>query len=306
MKILFIILISFLVTSVNLSSQPSLIKIHEGSSFDNCGYVMTFEKIYESVGDVKVDIYFSKGGTGKPFSGGYGRGDTLDVGDSCKWILYAIDKPISDVKGDIYLSKYRPGLSPFHGDSNYFYCYRFAEYFIQNESWLFKDVGVNSEGKMYFTVSKRKTFILDSTEENKETIVTYTEGQKLFLGGGKYKFVNILNEVESNVKGITYLTPAAVMFSEVPKEKQVLTIRKMKYSEKMNTSEEEWKKIKPRIYLLKLIFTPIDYASPMIEIEREGKKMLVPYIVMQTFSGEEEAREYAERNNITDINFEYK
>ncbi|MHA1961278.1 MAG: hypothetical protein ACW99U_13730 [Candidatus Thorarchaeota archaeon] len=55
-----------------------------------------------------------------------------------------------------------------------------------------------------------------------------------------------------------------------------------------------------RICLVRVFFDHGGIARPMMEIEREGAKLLLEFDVVRVFEDENEARDYATTNNISD------
>lgn len=56
-----------------------------------------------------------------------------------------------------------------------------------------------------------------------------------------------------------------------------------------------------KISLLRIFFDSGMMARPMIEVERDGRRSMHEYDVIRYFGSVEEARQYAESNNISDV-----
>jgi hypothetical protein len=56
-----------------------------------------------------------------------------------------------------------------------------------------------------------------------------------------------------------------------------------------------------KICLVRIFFDHGGIARPMMEIERDGDKLLLEFDVIRVFKDEEEARRYSKTNNIVDI-----
>lgn len=58
-----------------------------------------------------------------------------------------------------------------------------------------------------------------------------------------------------------------------------------------------------KICLLRVFFDHGGIARPVIEIERDDKRVLCEFDVLRRFQSEAEAIQYAEANNISDVEF---
>jgi len=56
-----------------------------------------------------------------------------------------------------------------------------------------------------------------------------------------------------------------------------------------------------KIYLLKIYLQPGEVARPVIEVKRDGESHYYEYDAIKQFNTEAEAKEYAEKHNISDI-----
>ena len=56
-----------------------------------------------------------------------------------------------------------------------------------------------------------------------------------------------------------------------------------------------------KICLLRIFFDHGYMTRPMIEVARDGERILLEYDVLRIFENRDEALEYAKKNNLTDI-----
>jgi hypothetical protein len=189
-----------------------------------------------------------------------------------------------------------------------------SSYAVDTLDWNFFSVG-EIDGALVANINVSYRTALISNLKIKE-------GDIFWLGECVYKTEKIKPESRDNFpdpQGLYEINPAEVFFKKIetyfydtltrgelnpPKIKPEYIIRKILIYKGKRPTEEELKETKAKLWLLQIFYKFRGKASRVMQIEREGKKIIVEVEPKKTFADETEALEYAKQNGITDIKLE--
>jgi len=305
-----LIILLILLTPLFLFAQEE-ITIPESTDIEICGRTLQITGFWIDNYELKADIsnYMQK--NSKPFMGGYKTGDTISIKEGCSYKIVYMEKfgLNNTSKGRIVLSntidytRFVPRSDEFtmgHGD----------EYNLGNEKWKVKDVLKNSA-------------LIEITDKDLNVnTVELRVSDMIWFGESAYYITDFPGTAAANqwlmnlkkVKDYSYLnTKDLVIPGEdinpphiLPKGETELIIRKMKYYPKQKFNKEEFDNTPVKYWVLKVMYYHGGIARPMIEVERDGKKMFLEYDAYKSFDTEAEVMEFAKVNGITDIVLEEK
>lgn len=305
-----LILLLILLTPLFLFAQEEII-IPESTDIEICGRTLQITGFWIDNGIIKADIsnYMQK--NSKPLMGGYKINDTIRIKEGCSYKIVYMEKfgLNNTSKGRIVLSnsidftRSIPRSDEFtmgHGD----------EYNLGNEKWKVKNVLKNSA-------------IIEITDKDLNVkTVELRVSDMIWFGESAYYISDFQGTAAVNqwlmnlkkIKDYSYLnTKDPVIPGEdinaphiLPRGETELIIRKMKYYPKQKFNKEEFDNTPVKYWVLKVMYYHGGMARPVIEVERDGKKMFLEYDAYKSYETEEEVLEFAKVNKITDIILEEK
>ncbi len=305
-----LILLLILLTPLFLFAQEEII-IPESTDIEICGRTLQITGFWIDNGIIKADIsnYMQK--NSKPIMGGYKTGDTIRIKEGCSYRIVYMEKfgLNNTSKGRIVLSN---SIDYAHlvPSSDEFTMGHSDEYNLGNEKWKVKNVLKNSA-------------LIEITDKdlNVKTIELRVSDM-IWFGESAYYITDFPGTAAANqwlmnlkkVKDYSYLnlnTPSidGELINPPPdmlRGETELIIRKMKYYPKQKFNKEEFDNTPVKYWVLKVMYYHGGMARPVIEVERDGKKMFLEYDVYKSFETEEEVLEFAKVNKITDIILEEK
>lgn len=300
-----LILLLILFTPLFLFAQD--ITLTEGSDVEICGRILYIDGIYVYDGNIRADISILMQKNSKPIIGGYKLGDTIDIKSGCTYYITMIQKyGLTSSKGYVVLSKEQDltayldmGLSTLKLDE---------KFNIGSQEWRATRI---SKDDADFEIKRSK---------GKTESVTLKKNDLIWNGFILYRISDFLANASDNpndqwqielkkVKDYSYLnlnTPSidGELINpppDMPSGNTELIIRKMKYYPKQKFNKEEFENTPVKYWVLKVMYYHGGIARPVIEVERDGKKMFLEYDAYKSFETEEEVLEFAKVNGITDI-----
>lgn len=302
-----------LILSLNLKSQDEFVTIKENEGVNICGQDLIVDKIWMNEGIIRADISMLGQPNSKPITGGYRKGDELQLSGSerCTYYISLISKSgLDSGKGKVVLSKTPP-----------------AEFLQICEDTLVWE----ERGKYWFdTLDCRVTAIRkgDDGALMAEINTSYKSSSiaQLFLGENDviwsgeclYKVTYLKGHIYNSMGKEWEIEPGKLVLTRQnyyihssnelmyglenqPVNKSYYVIRKAMMYKGMKPTKEELKNKEPHLWLLQVFFKSRIGASRTMKIVMDGKEILVQYQPVRTFKDEAEALEYAKENSITDI-----
>ncbi len=296
-------LIIYLIIVSVTSAQQKDFEITEGSETEICGRIVTIDGFWLSNYEAKADISVQVNKMSKPFTGGYSKGDTIDITKDCKYYVVSVLKYGMHQKGKVKLST-SPDVLQIANHPGEFTIDTTGKYKFGDEEW--------SIGKVYIDSAK-----IEIKQEDLITKTFYLKKNDV-VWFGEYAFsVNSFtsSEKQSRIELKKVRDYSYVNFPVIPGElinanpdnptsQEELIIRKMKYYPKKKIDKEEFKNTPVKYWVLKIFFYPRGIASQVIKITRFGKDKFVEFTGYKSFDTEEEVMEFAKLNNIKDIKLE--
>jgi len=307
-SILFIVVIACVCCSYG---QNDPIYINEGESAMVCGKIVRFEGIWIDNGKKKADISILDAPNSKPITGGYSEREKIMIIDECAYYLQSIYKKGISQKGVIRIGREMPDVEiPENLDR---FTIKIGEHVLTDDPNILRKVYFDTSGQAtayvyYFPVND---LCLYSTFTMKVNLLWYE--------GYPYR----LSEISVSAQTATFAKLNSYFYQDGPviKGEEInkrvdmdstidnpdnYLIRKMKYINKEKVTPEDSQNTPYKIYLLKIDKGNPIGNDPYTEVERNGVKSMVPFVVVKEFKDENEARQYASDNNIVDINLEAK
>lgn len=301
-----LILLLILLTPLFLFAQEE-ITLPEGSDVEICGRTLYIDGIYVYDGNIRADISVLMQKNSKPITGGYKLGDTIDIKNGCIYYITMIQKyGLTSSKGYVVLSKEQDltayldmGLSTLKLNEKF--NIGSAEWRATRISKDDADFEIkNSKGKTESVTLKKNDLIWNG-------FIAYTISD--FLANASDKLNEQWSIELKQVKDYSYLNLSTPSIDgelinpppDMPRGETELIIRKMKYYPKQKFNKEEFDNTPVKYWVLTVFFYHGGIARPVIEVERNGKKMFLEYDAYKSFETEEEVLEFAKVNGVTDI-----
>jgi hypothetical protein len=292
--------------TTNAFSQTGEIVITEGSTIEICGRTVAIEGLWIDNFELKADIsvYYQK--NSKPVTGGYKSGDTIFISDVCKHRIKSILKFGLNSKGKVVLSNH---IKLYIGDvRGGFMMTQSKKYYFGDGDWEIKKVFKDSaEIYSWENGVTLNTFILKHddivwTGKYAYSISRFIESDddEPDSGGIVFKLIKDLSYINRDSDPEEMLNPPVHLLAGNTE----LIIRKMKLYPKKRIDEEELKNTPVKFWVLKIFYYPRGIASMVIEVERNGEKLMVEFEGYKSFDTVEEVMEFARVNKITDIKLE--
>lgn len=306
-----LIILLILLTPLFLFAQKE-IEITEGSEVKVCGRILYIDGIYVYDGNIRADISILMQKNSKPIIGGYKLGDTIDIKSGCRYYVTMIQKfGLNSALGYVILSKEQELIA--YLDMSLSILKLDEKFNIGSQEWRATRI---SKDDADFEIKRSK---------GKTESVTLKKNDLIWNGFILYSISDFLANASDNpndqwqielkkVKDYSYLnlnTPSidGELINPPPdmlRGETELIIRKMKYYPKQKFNKEEFDNTPVKYWVLKVMYYHGGIARPVIEVERDGKKMFLEYDAYKSFENEEEVLEFAKVNWITDIILEEK
>jgi hypothetical protein len=298
-----IILFLLFALTTHAFSQPDEIVITEGSRIEICGRTVAIEGFWIDNYELKADISVYYQENSKPVTGGYKSGETITVTEGCKHIIKSILKFGLSSKGKVTLWKdIEYDHSVYRGE---FMMKHSKNYYFGDEVWVVKKVFKDSAE---IEINKNDIFIKTFLLKHDDIVWTgkYANSISRFIESDD-EGANAGTIVFKRIKDLSYINRVGVPDEilnppvHLPSGNTELIIRKMKYYPKKRIDEEELKNTPMKFWVLKIFYYPRGIASMVIDVERNGEKLIVEFEGYKSFDTEEEVMEFARVNRITDI-----
>lgn len=303
MKTIFLILL-FIVLTKNASSQQQDFIITEGSEAEICGRIVTINGFWINDYEAKADISVQVNKMSKPFTGGYSKGDTIDITNDCKMYVVSVSKYGMQQKGKVKISS-SPDVLQIATHPNEFTMHYKEKYKFGDEEWNVEKVYRDSA-----MIEIKKEDLIERTFYLKKNDVVWF-GEYAFSVSSFTRHDILWGRVEGKIELKKVRDFSYINFPVIPGEwinapldivsDEELIIRKMKYYPKKKIDKEELKNTPVKYWVLKIFYYPRGIASQVIKITRNGKDKFVEFTGYKSFDTEEEVMEFARLNNIKDI-----
>jgi|SRR4030095_10616219 len=323
MKILNIVpILIILVLQNNIFSQNE-IKITEKGSVEICGHYVIVDGIWISDGIIKASISVLENQNSKPIIGGFKKGDEIKIssGDDCNYYIFSVNKAgLNASKGYVVISK-TPQYEPVQACGDYITFYESQKIQLDTLDWYLMSVVPGENEKSSAKIDLYYNSNLTSSLSLKENDYLWT-GECLYMvdtvqmaskdnipdPDGNYE-INPARVFFKKVNEYFYPSADSIKGEQINKPNETGTeyiIRKALLYTGKKPTKKELKNTKPKIWLLKIFYEARGGATRLIQIEREGKSIMVEFQPVRTFENEAEALEYAKEKGITDIDFQEK
>lgn len=300
------------------NSQTDLIFINEGEMINICGKLLAIDGIWINEGVIRADISILEKQNSKPITGGFKRGDSLEIlgTDNCKYYISSITKSgLDSSKGKVVLSNTPP-----------------PDYMKICEDTLVWKEGIKNR---FDTLDHKLTLIRNRDDDKLTAIVEVScksafmkdlelkKNDLLWAGECLYKVTAIATETGSGVGNNREIVPGHLVLSRqnyyihssieeikglnnLPNiiSKSYFVIRKAQLYKGMKPTKEELESKGPKLWLIQIFFKSRGIASRSMKVMLAGKMVTVEFEPVRTFNDEDEALVYAKENSITDIKLE--
>jgi hypothetical protein len=316
MKTLVICILYALILNSNLKSQDEFVTIKEREGINICGQDLIVDKIWMNEGIIRADISMLEQPNSKPITGGYKKGDELQLSGSegCTYYIASISKSgLDSGKGRVLLSKIAPAGFLQICEDSLFWEER-GKYWFDTLDYRVTAIREGDDGVLMAEINtsyKSSSIAHLFLRENDVIWAGECLYKVTYLRGHIYNSMGKEWEIEPGKLVLTrqnYYTNSSNEYmyglENQPGIKKYYVIRKATLYKGMKPTKEELENNGPQLWLLQVFFESRIGASRTMKIVKDGKEIIVQYDAVRTFKNDEEALEYAKENSITDVKLE--